>query len=231
MQGLGAILLQKSPANSFFQPVAFASRSLSDTETKYFQTEGEALAVVFSCKQFKNYMHGLRSTVVTDHKPLLKLHSPSCLEPPTRIHCCSLRLQEFDFKLEYEPGLNNIADILSRKPFFDPPNINEGEHFVSYVVSKSIPKTLTFHEIREATQNDQILAKVCDAINNNQWRFYKNDIHMKPYYVLQKELIFRDGVILRKHKLVIPHCLRRSVPRLAHEGHIRIVKCKARFGG
>ena len=82
-------------------------------------------------------------------------------------HRWSLRLQEFDFKLKYEPGLNNIADILSRKPFFDTPKVNKAEHFVNYVVSNLIPKTLTFHEIQEATQNDQILAKVCHAINNN----------------------------------------------------------------
>ena len=86
-------------------------------------------------------------------------------EPPCAI---GLRLQEFDFKLEYELGLNNIADVLSRKPFFDTPKINEAEYFVNYAVSNSIPKTLTFHEIREATQNDQIFAKVCDAINNNR---------------------------------------------------------------
>ena len=174
-------------------------------------------------------MYGLQFTVVTDHKPLLKLHSPSCSEPPTRIHRWSLRLQEFDFKSEYERGLNNIANILSRKPFFDTPKVNEAEHFVNYVVSNSISKTLTFHEIREATQNDQILAKVCHSINNNQWRFYKNDIHMKPYYILRKELVFHGGVILRKQKLVIPDCLHRSVLRLAHEGHIGIVKCKARL--
>ena len=88
---------------------------------------------------------------------------------------------------------------------------------------------MTFHEIREATQNDQILAKVCDVITNNRWRSYKNDIHIKPYYVLRKELIFHDGVILRKQKLVIPLCLRHSVLRLAHEGHIGIVKFKARL--
>ena len=52
---------------------------------------------------------------------------------------------------------------------------------------------------------------------------------MKPYYVLQKELIFHDGVILRKQELVIPPCLRRSFLRLAHEAHIGIVKCKARL--
>ena len=49
-QGLGAVLLQKNPENSVFQPVAFATRSLSHGETIYFQTETEALAVVFPCE-------------------------------------------------------------------------------------------------------------------------------------------------------------------------------------
>ena len=85
------------------------------------------------------------------------------------------------------------------------------------------------HEVREATQNDEILTMVCDAINNNRWKFYKNDIHMKPYYVLRKELIVYDGVILREQKLVVLHCLHCSFLRLPHEGHISIVKCKARL--
>ena len=47
---------------------------------------------------------------------------------------------------------------------------------------------------------------------------------MKPYYVLQKELIFRDAVILRKQKLLMSNCLRHSIFRLAYEEHISIVK-------
>ena len=86
-------------------------------------------------------MYGLQFTVVTDHKSLHKLYSPSCSEPSTRIHRWSLRLQEFDFKLEYERGLNNIADILSRKPFIDTPKVNKAEPFVNYVASNSISKT------------------------------------------------------------------------------------------
>ena len=58
---------------------------------------------------------------------------------------------------------------------------------------------------------------------------------MKPYYVLRNELIFHDGVILRRQKLVVSHFLRRSVLRSAHEGHVSILKfketCAARFGG
>ena len=109
--------------------------------------------------------------VVTNHKPLLKLYSPSCSEPPTYIHRWSLRLQEFDFKLEYKSGMN-IVDILLTKPLFDTPKVNEAEYFLNYVVSNSIRKTLKFLEIPEATQNDQILTKVCDTMNNNRRRFY-----------------------------------------------------------
>ena len=88
---------------------------------------------------------------------------------------------------------------------------------------------MKLHEIREATQNDEVLTKVCDAITNNWWRFYKSDIHMKGYDVLRKELNFHDDVIIRKQKLIIPHCLRHSILTLAQEGHISIVKCKARL--
>ena len=115
-------------------------------------------------------MYELRLTVVANQKQLLKLYSPSCSEPPTCVHRWSLRLQKFDFKLEYKPGMNNIVDALSRKPFFDTyvyHEVNKAGHFINCVVSNSLSKTLKFHVIREATQSDQIPTKVCDAIIND----------------------------------------------------------------
>jgi len=49
---LGAILL---PAG---QPVAFASRALTQTEHKYAQFENECLAVVSACNRFDQYLYG-----------------------------------------------------------------------------------------------------------------------------------------------------------------------------
>ena len=40
--------------------------------------------------------------------------------------------------------MNNIADIISGKPIFDIPKVNEAEHFVNYVVSNLY---LKLHEI------------------------------------------------------------------------------------
>ena len=62
--GLGAILSQHD------KPVAFASRALSHAESRYSQTEREALAVVWACEHFDLYVCGApQFTVVTDHKP------------------------------------------------------------------------------------------------------------------------------------------------------------------
>lgn len=80
--------------------------------------------------------------------------------------------------------MNSITGILTTVPFLYTPKVNAAEHFVIYVISSCIPKTLKFLEIRETTQNYQILTKVCDAIDKNQWKFYKNNIHLKPYNIL-----------------------------------------------
>ena len=50
--GLGAILAQIDPATGDRTMVAYASRSLTNTEQRYSQTEHEALAVVWACEHF-----------------------------------------------------------------------------------------------------------------------------------------------------------------------------------
>ena len=62
--GLGAALLQQG------EPVAFASKSLSETEQRYANIERKLLAVVFTCERFKTYVLGRDFTVESDHKPL-----------------------------------------------------------------------------------------------------------------------------------------------------------------
>ena len=66
--GLGEILSQES------KTVAFASRSLSDTETKYNQAEREALAIARACEHFDMYIRGAQNVnMTTDHKPLERI--------------------------------------------------------------------------------------------------------------------------------------------------------------
>ena len=65
LAGLGAVLIQKG------RPVAYASRALTPTETRYTQIEKELLAIVFGCEHFKGYTYGREMVQVeTDHQQL-----------------------------------------------------------------------------------------------------------------------------------------------------------------
>ena len=66
--GLGAVLTQVQGGCE--RVVAYASRSLTDVERRYSQTEKEALGLVWGCERFHMYLYGVEFTLLTDHKPL-----------------------------------------------------------------------------------------------------------------------------------------------------------------
>ena len=65
--------------------VAYASRALSDTETRYAQIEREALEIKWACGQFHLYLCRHKFRVFTDHKPLILLFAGSVSTAPPRI--------------------------------------------------------------------------------------------------------------------------------------------------
>ena len=68
LRGLGACLIQKHEGKD--QPIAFASKSLTDAETRYANIERELLAIVFACQRFSTYLLGRSFVAESDHKPL-----------------------------------------------------------------------------------------------------------------------------------------------------------------
>ncbi len=77
--GLGAVLQQNG------QPVAYASRALTDTETRYAQIEKELLAIVFGCEHFEAYTYGRDIVhVETDHQPLEAIMRKLLYSSPSR---------------------------------------------------------------------------------------------------------------------------------------------------
>ena len=110
-RGLGACLLQDG------QPIAYASKSLTDTETRYANIERELLAIVFACQRFSTYVLGRPFTVESDHKPLEMIHQKSLASAPPRLQRMLLQLQRYDVTIRYRPGKEMLlADALSRCP-------------------------------------------------------------------------------------------------------------------
>lgn len=62
--GLGAALLQ----DNF--PITYASKPLMNTQINYAQIEKEALAIVFACTRFNQFINGKKVLIESDHKPL-----------------------------------------------------------------------------------------------------------------------------------------------------------------
>lgn len=110
---VGAVLSQKQ--NGKDKPLAFASRTLTKTETNYSTIEKELLAIIFAVKYFRPYIYGRKFLLVTDHKPLTYIFSMS--HENARLIRWRLILSEFDFDIQHEKGKNNVvADGLSRIP-------------------------------------------------------------------------------------------------------------------
>ena len=95
-------------------PVAYYSKQLQGAQHHYSATELEGLAVFKAVHFFAHYVYGCRFKVVTDHKALVSLLHSRVLN--RRLHGWVLQLLEYDFEVEYRPGLENgDADALSRQ--------------------------------------------------------------------------------------------------------------------
>ena len=227
--GLGVILTQRQKDQSY-KPISYASRTLTQAERNYSQTEREALGVYWGIDRFRMYLQGSENfIVVTDHKPLEIIYNSKTHNAPPRIQRWIMRLQGYIFTVKYEPGPTNAADLLSRSPL--PLNEQEidniGDDYVNFVAHHAVPKALTYKEIVSNTLLDDTLCKVHKSISNNKWD--KNDPNVRPYYTQRTNLSINDDLVLRNERIVIPASLRPRVLDIAHEGHQGIVKCKLRL--
>lgn len=108
---IGAVLSQGSIGSD--RPIAYASRTLTDTEKRYSTIERELLAVIWAVKHFRPYLYGHKFDIYTDHKPLKWLYQLK--EPNSKLARWRLYLQAYDFNIIHKSGKQNAnADALSR---------------------------------------------------------------------------------------------------------------------
>jgi hypothetical protein len=109
--GIGGVLSQGIIGKDL--PIAYASRVLTTPEKNYSTIERELTAIVWTCKQFRQYIWGRKFTIVTDHKPLTWMFRMN--DPSSRIMRLKLKLAEFEYTVVYKKGKENPnSDGLSR---------------------------------------------------------------------------------------------------------------------
>ena len=110
--GIGIVLLQESEGVTIH--VAYASKKLLPTETRYSVTEREFLALVWGIRIFQMYFYGKKFQVETDHYLLIYMQNAKLTN--SLVMRWVLTLQPYRFQLKAIKGVHNVgAVILSRK--------------------------------------------------------------------------------------------------------------------
>ena len=235
--GLGAVLTQKDKAGELYI-VEYASRKLADPETRYSQTEREALGVVWACEHFDHYLVGAEFTVITDHQPLLGIMNKPMSKPTARLQRLCLRLQPYQVLLKYSPGKSNPADYISRHPQegTKPPSQTWLDRQTEQICISAIryytmqeKASISLKEVEEETSKDEILQQVIMCIATQNWKSlnYEMCSEYESFRRIKDELCISDGLLLRGERLVLPESLRLRAVELAHVSHQGIVKTKA----
>ena len=230
--GLGAVLMQKHSGS--WKPVAYASRSLSETEKRYAQIEKEALASTWACEKFSIYLLGKSFLIETDHKPLVPLlGSKNLHDLPPRVLRFRLRLARFDYSISHVPGKRlYTADALSRDPSEDTDVCclqKEAETLMELNTSTlpaSQPRLLRYRKWQE---QDPVCSKVIQYCKS-KWPDKQNVSHeMKPYFEARGMLtVDKNNLLLYGSRIVVPAILKRETLERLHSGHQGITRSRLR---
>ena len=237
--GLGAYLMQNG------QPVAYASRSLTDTESNYAQIEKELFAIVFGVEKFESYVYGRKFKVETDHKLLESILKKSLLSAPKRLQRMMLRLQNFDFEVEYKKGtLLHLADTLSRAYLPHGQIKGSREDVFLAVDARSLIEqevesvnALSFVSIspqglirvQRATEADSEMVILKNVIQAG-WPDTKEEVPLciHGYFHFRDELSVQDGLVLKGERLVVPRSMREEIKQKLHQSHLGLQGCLRR---
>ncbi|UYV84803.1 K02A2.6-like, partial [Cordylochernes scorpioides] len=234
--GLGAVIWQTK--DGLRQVIAYASRTLSETEKCYAQIEKEALAITWACEKFKQYIQGLVITLETDHKPLVPIFTSKNIDDLTpRIQRLRLRIMRYSYKIVHTPGKNFIvADALSRSPRMKVGTQELEEELCAYVqqvVSFMPISDVRVKEIKESQDKDQVIQNIIKYTQEGWPERTNVSMSESQYWPAKDDFSVENGILLKGSRYVIPENIRKGYPEIARLEDMTsasvIVHCKSIF--
>ena len=230
--GLGAVLTQKQ--KGVWVPVVYKSRSLKDAESRYSQTEREALGIRWGVKKLRKYLLGApKFNIVTDHRPLCPMFNKNKQDLPPRIERFVMDIQGYDYEVVYQPGKSNIADYISRHPIsrLGSSRAAEIEQHVKMITENTFNASpdegdgaITIEIVREATKRCSEMTALKEAIHKGD--FSNGAVGAYGARDVRNSLYVSDGLVHRGDKIVIPTELRHRIVKSSHSGHQGLSKTK-----
>ena len=187
--GVGAVLSHVFPTD-VERPIAYASRTLTQSEKGYSQLEKEALSLTFGVKKFHAFLYGRRFTLVTDHKPLMTILGPNRGLPTlaaARLQRWAILLAAYQYDIEFRSTKEHSnADAFSRLPLKESEEIERISAMSVFNLTQIALLPVDTDKLRQATNTDPVLSKVV-MYTQRGWPTSVDD-ELKPYANRRQEL-------------------------------------------
>ena len=217
--GLGAVLYQEQDDGTT-RVIAFASRSLSNSEQRYHSSKLEFLALKWAIHdQFHEYLYGSNFDVYTDNNPLTYIMSSAKVDATAQRWVASLATHHF--KIFYRSGKQNIeADALSQIEWSNndvAATLEQGcvlksslplvpnDTIVSKVAHIDLGPKMTNEDWQKEQGGDPHIGRVLDLMKQDKLMSYKsarNDPSgLRVYLKFRKDLVLKNKLLYWKVKL------------------------------
>ena len=168
---VGAILAQ-ADEDGKLHPVSYGSAVLSESQQKWPIWQKELYSLVHFCEKYRSFLLTEEFDVIVDNTALLHMDKLKSVKN-NRIWRWLESLEQFRFKITYQPSKQNPSDALSRLPQTDDPLLSE----------------LPPNSEVSLKCNDKIAPTFCSnnaQLNNTKSKNRKLCLPMRKYAVLKR---------------------------------------------
>ncbi|GJR72063.1 reverse transcriptase domain-containing protein [Tanacetum coccineum] len=159
---VGAVLRQRKTKH--FQPIHYASKTMTDAQAQYTTTEKELLAAVYAFEKFRPYLVLSKTMVYTDHSALKYLLAKQDAKPRLirleNPHQGNLKKKEIIETFPFETlGMISFRGDSSTSCFADIANYHAGNFIVKGMLSQQ--KKKFFKDVKHYFWDDPYLFRIC----------------------------------------------------------------------